>query len=222
MYKYIIFDVDGTLIDTHEATIMALDKVLKEVTGHSFKREELLFAIGVSGKVSLPRFGITSRADIESVSLKWSEYLRLYSMHIKMYPGIEKLFAELNENGAKMGLVTSNTRYELNALMQYFLPFNPRDYVEHIVCSDDTIRNKPHPDPILKFLELSGCQPSEAIYIGDTAHDFNCAQSAGVDFGLAAWGAGDIRNISPRYIFKAPGSVIDTVCTAGFLDENCI
>lgn len=216
MYKHIIFDVDGTLIDTHEATIMALDKVLKEVTGHSFEREELLFAIGVSGKVSLPRFGISSTAEIEAVSLKWSEYLRLYSMHIKMYPGIEKMFNELNSKNIKMGLVTSNTRYELDSLMPYFLPFKLKDFVEHTVCSDDTVRNKPYPDPILKFLELSGCKPSEAIYIGDTAHDFNCAQSAGVDFGLAAWGAGDVKGINPRFAFKSPEAVFDTVCKRDF------
>jgi HAD superfamily hydrolase (TIGR01549 family) len=201
MYEYIIFDVDGTLIDTHQATILALQKVLAEETGKRYDAHELEFVIGIPGEVSLPKLGIK---DVDLANKKWNFYLKNYSNKIEVYPGIRELLPFLINEGIDIGLVTSNTRYELEGLMYHFLPLQLEHYVNYSVCADDTLRHKPHPDPILKYLELSGAEPSKVLFIGDTEYDMECADAASVDFGLAAWGLQSIKPMNCRYSFKHP------------------
>ena len=209
MYRCVIFDVDGTLIDTHKATILALDRVLKEMTGHKYDSEELKFAIGIPGEVSLPRFGIK---DITFANMMWNKYLKEYQNYITVYSGTKELIIKLNSIGIKVGLVTSNTRYELNGLLKYFEPFKLMNYVESSVCADDTDRHKPYPEPILKFLEIAKVDSKEAIYIGDTLYDMECAVGSKVDFGLAGWGNADLsRTINTKFVFNSPNDIIKAV-----------
>ena len=57
-----------------------------------------------------------------------------------------------------------------------------------LVRAGETERPKPSPDPLLRFMELAGCRPSELLFVGDREGDLRCAQGAGVDFALAGWG----------------------------------
>ena len=205
MYKSIIFDVDGTLIDTQRATILALNKVLKEETGNCFANNELRFALGIPGEVSLPKFGVN---DVHTANMKWNAYLYKYSKSIKVYPGIVDIILRLNKMGILLGIVTSNTKYELKGLLNYFLPFRLMDYISFAVCADDTKRHKPHAEPLLKFLEISGSDPSKTIYIGDTVYDMNCAKAADVDFGLALWGAVLSEEIKTDFSFNSPYEIL--------------
>lgn len=200
MYDHIAFDVDGTLIDTHEATILALIKVLKEETGKNFNYEELKFVIGIPGEVSLPKLGIKN---IDYINQKWSKYLKYFTDHIKVYPGIRDMFMNLNNSGIKTGLVTSNTKYELDQLLNNFIPFKLKDYTQHIVCADDTQRHKPYPDPLLKYLKVSGANRAKVLYIGDTIYDMKCAEAAEVDFALALWGNNIENAICAKIVFHS-------------------
>lgn len=200
MYEHIAFDVDGTLIDTQEATILALLKVLKEETGKDFDFEELKFVIGIPGEVSLPRLGIKN---IDYVNRKWSAYLRHFTHHIKVYPGIRDMFMHLSDLGIKTGLVTSNTRYELEELLNNFIPFKLKEYTQHIICADNTERHKPYPEPLLKYLEVSGVNRAKVLYIGDTIYDMRCAEAAKIDFALALWGNNSEKGIRAKFVFHS-------------------
>jgi phosphoglycolate phosphatase-like HAD superfamily hydrolase len=105
--------------------------------------------------------------------------------------------------------VTSKTNEEL---INDFMPFGLSSYLTHTVCADDTVRHKPHPEPLLKFLEISGADPKKSIYIGDTIYDYECARDAGIDFGLALWGCKNHENIQAKYKFERPQDIL------GFLD----
>jgi phosphoglycolate phosphatase-like HAD superfamily hydrolase len=83
------------------------------------------------------------------------------------------------------------------------------DYFDYVVCADDTSEHKPHPAPILKFLEISGNDRSEIVYIGDTKYDKECAEGAGVKFGLAVWGAKNADGIDPTYFLHRPDDIFD-------------
>jgi HAD superfamily hydrolase (TIGR01549 family) len=208
MYEYIIFDVDGTLIDTHQATILALQEVLTEETGKIYSPRQLEFVIGIPGEVSLPSFGIK---DIDSANKKWNAYLKKYSGKIEVYPGIRELFPALDNAGVKTGVVTSNTRYELDGLIYYFLPLHLRQYVRHTICADDTRRHKPYPDPILRFLELAEVSSSKVLYIGDTEYDMSCAKAAGVDFGLAKWGIKSTKSFECKFSFDHSLDILEMI-----------
>ena len=81
------------------------------------------------------------------------------------------------------------------------------------VCSDDTERRKPFPEPLLKYLELSGAKSTEVLYIGDSEHDMACAKAAGVDCGLAMWGRSYAKkNPSADFYFVSPEEITNLIC----------
>lgn len=183
LYRYIVFDVDGTLINTEQAIITSLQRVLREELGRDYQLAELGFVLGIPGAVALSQLGI---AEIARVNAKWNDYLDEARHLVSLFPGVAETVATLLSLGAVTGIVTSKTAAELR---NDFGPFGLLDRFAHVVCADDTMRHKPDPDPIRKFLADAGAEPAQALYVGDTIYDSRCAGSAGVKFALAAWGA---------------------------------
>lgn len=190
MYNCVILDVDGTLIDTEAAVIGSLKKLLEE-RGHEVPADhELRFVLGIPGRDSLPRFGMK---DVEEACERWNAFMKDFAEQIRPYDGIREALRRLKNAGITTGIVTSKTRQELE---NDFVPFGLMDQLDYVVCADDTEKHKPCPDPLMKFLELSGADPARSVYVGDTKYDAECASAAGVDFALALWGApapGEVR-----------------------------
>lgn len=197
MVRAIVFDVDGTLIDTEDAVLNSLQQALLEVQGQSRSTGEIRFVLGIPGARALPRLGIAPE-DMDRVNERWNFFLKDHLDSITIFPGIMDVLKRLKEKGVSTGIVTSKTRRELE---DDFVPFGLMEYLTHVVCADDTVHHKPHSDPILKWLERSGADPSETIYIGDTTYDMECAQGAGVEFGLAVWGC---RNHGEIHCLRRP------------------
>jgi HAD superfamily hydrolase (TIGR01549 family) len=205
MYNTIIFDVDGTLIDTQQALIKSLQRLLKEELGKSYGDEELSFVLGVPGTASLLKLGIK---DSEKANTKWNLYMKDFYDSIKVFEGIKEILSQLKSIGAVTGIVTSKTRKEL---LDDFVPFGLSGLLTYFVCADDTKKHKPNPDPLLKFLEISGAEPVKSIYIGDTYYDMQCARDAGVDFGLALWGANEPDRIAAKHKFSNPYEIMNVL-----------
>jgi HAD superfamily hydrolase (TIGR01549 family) len=197
MYKYIIFDIDGTLIDTEIAIICALQKLLQSEKNRIYSPEELHFILGIPGKEALKELQI----DNPDVAIsKWNEYLTEYVSCIQLFPDIERVIKQLHEARIRTGIVTSKTRTEYTT---DFIPFGLNQYFQFVVCADDTVHHKPQPEPLIKSLKMASAKPKEAIYIGDTIYDSQCAAAAGVDFALALWGTRN-KNIPSRYHLASP------------------
>jgi len=203
--KCVVFDVDGTLIDTGEAIITSLQKVLEEDLGQGYSKDELDFAFGIPGAVTLERLGVN---DIENSAGKWIRYLDDFRDTISVFEGINNCLMKLKADDIKTGIVTSKTRKEFES---NFIPMGLADYFDYVVCADDTARHKPHPDPILKLLEISGNNPEDIVYIGDTIYDKECAEGAGVKFGLALWGAKSVEGIEPAYLLHSPEDILKII-----------
>ncbi len=205
MYDCVVFDMDGTLIDSNKATILALRQVLKEETGKDYSFKQLKSVIGIPGTESLPKFGVKN---IEIANLKWNYYVWKYSNLISVYPGIIDMLIQLNDIGIVTGIVTSNNRFEFNRLIDIFKPHNLNNYVRYVICADETNKHKPHPDPLLKFLNISGISHKKTIYIGDTLFDMKCAKAANVQFGWALWGTLE-KSTDVDLTFNTPYDIID-------------
>jgi len=206
MYNTIIFDVDGTLIDTEKAVLGSLQKVLRTDYDKTVPLEDLYFILGIPGTDSLPQLGIK---DINRANERWNYFMKDFFHSIEVFSGIKDLLETLKNRDIIQGIVTSKTNEEL---INDFMPFGLSSYLTHTVCADDTVRHKPHPEPLLKFLEISGADPKKSIYIGDTIYDYECARDAGIDFGLALWGCKNHENIQAKYKFERPQDIL------GFLD----
>lgn len=185
LYKYILFDIDRTILDTERAVIGSLQKLLKLETGTEYSPEELSFALGIPGITVLKRLNVPN---IESSAQKWNQYLKEFYYQICIFPSLEEIIKKIYSLKIKTGIVTSKTKQEL---IDDFYPFGLQKYFDYIISADDTANHKPEPEPILKCLELAAALPTETIYIGDTFYDMKCAESAGIDFALALWGTID-------------------------------
>lgn len=202
MYNCIIFDIDGTLLDTEIAVLSSLQKLVFEELNENLSFDELRFALGIPGEVTLNKLGITNILDC---NVKWNKYLKEYFHNVKVFDDIKDTLIKLNEIGILTGIVTSKTKEEF---LNDFVPFELNNYFKLVVCADDTEEHKPNPEPILKFIELSGANKSKTIYIGDTKYDMDCAFGAGIDFALALWGAKSSIGINANYILENPKQVL--------------
>lgn len=196
-YKHIVFDVDGTLMDTEKAVLCSLQEVLVEVMGKKFPMEELTFALGITGEDALKRLGIK---DIPVALHRWEDILRQYADTVSVYEGVTELVEELSGIGCSLGIVTSRVRKEFDNDIG---GFGIGRYFTTIVCADDTKEHKPAAEPLLKYIELAGASRQEVLYIGDSVYDSKCAENAGVDFALAVWGS-HRETIRADYYLREP------------------
>jgi HAD superfamily hydrolase (TIGR01549 family) len=204
MYKTVIFDIDGTLIDTEHAVLSSLQKMLNDDYGKYYTFEELHFVLGIPGAQSLPQLGIS---DIASANERWNVYMKGFFWSVKVFDGVAEVLSSLADHKVCTGIVTSKTREELRS---DFIPFGLMKYLSFIVCADDTDEHKPNPKPILKFLEIANAEPKTSVYIGDTDYDFQCARSAGIDFGLALWGS-KTPDVMAQHKLAKPADIIQLI-----------
>ena len=201
MKKHIIFDIDGTLLNTTEALLRSMQAALETVTGRPFDRESLGIYMGITGEDALNQIGVT---DVQGTLHLWEERLAEEAWRTTVYDGIPELLQELHSRGYHLGMVTSKDQKELDMDWDRI----PQNHLfELIVNADDTKEHKPSPEPLLKYLERAGIAPEEALYIGDSQHDMLCARKAGVDFVLAVWGAYN-RNLDVQTVLEQPGDLL--------------
>lgn len=198
MFNCIIFDVDGTLIDTEFMVKKALQKLLLEEIGQEPSWTDLDFILGIPGHTTLSKFGIV---DTVRASRKWNEYMIEFKHYVNVYAGIEETLELLKSHQITTGLVTSKTQTELNT---DFIPFGLMAYFDFYVSASDTQRHKPFPDPLFKFLEISGLKADLTIYIGDTIYDQQAANAAGIPFALALWGTKTPDTIPAKFKLETP------------------
>ena len=197
-YSHVIFDVDGTLVDTERALLCSLQDTIFELKGEKPDLANLKFSFGIPGEVTLRQLGI---GEIDRASQIWYDRFSQYYESVALFPGIEALVRELHSKGYRLGIVTSRNRVEFG---EDFPRFGLSEYFETVVCAGDCPDSKPHPGPMLKYLETAGIAAGDALYIGDTVYDCQCATGAGVDFGLALWGHNSARHIRANYFFSNP------------------
>lgn len=202
-YKHIIFDIDGTLLNNDVALLHSLQDAIAIIKKGKPAIEDLRFALGIPGEETLKRLGVK---DILKANELWNNILKNYNSQITLFDGIEGLLLYLKKKGYILGIITSKTRQEFR---NDFVPFGISSFFDFCICVEDSPRPKPNPDPLLTYLCMVGISTKDAVYIGDSIYDLQCANNAGVDFGHAAWGRVENFSLPSTYIFNKPSEVID-------------
>lgn len=201
-----IFDVDGTILDTEEAILKSLQKILKEELKKDYALHDLRFALGIPGKETLKKLNVPN---IDVVHPKWSKAVLDFSNEVSVFEELEDVIKELSLSKLKLGIVTSKTKQEV---IEEFEPFGLSGYFEHTICACDTDKHKPHPEPLLACLQKLDVPNNEAIYIGDSIYDMQCAKSAGVKFALALWGSKTREGFEKAdYVLNTPKDILDLI-----------
>ncbi len=203
-YNHIVFDIDGTLIDTEYAVLHSLQETIRVLSGRERPCSELKFALGITGIDALKKLEIK---DISYAIELWNQNMCKYTDTIKVFDGIPGLLKNLLRLDCEMGIVTSKTREEFT---HDFCQFGISHYFKTIICADDTQEHKPNAAPLLKYIELSKTDPRKVLYIGDSKYDSKCAENAGIDFALAVWGSHN-KHIKANYFLERPEDTRDRI-----------
>ena len=206
-YEFIIFDIDGTLIDTEFAVLASLQQTIEKLTDESVAYEKLKFSLGIPSMEALKILGVQENLLKEAYDI-WNINFEKHIPDIKVYSGIIELLNELRADNLKLGILTSKDKMEYE---KDFVHLGLESYFNHIITFEDTAKHKPHPEPMLKILEMACVTSGRALYIGDSIYDMQCAQGAGVDNALALWGRTGSGGIKATYYAEKPADVVKLI-----------
>lgn len=180
--RTVLFDLDGTILDTNELIIRTFMESLKGVAPEGFCREHIIPSMGEPLTMQLQRFSGLEEVD-HLVAAYREVNLRLHDELVKPFPYVAEVLKRLHENGIQIGVVTTKIRLTTEKGLSYI---GIRDYVDAIVTIDDVEHPKPHPEPVLKAVELLGADPAATMMVGDSVVDIVSAKAAGtVPVGVA-------------------------------------
>jgi HAD superfamily hydrolase (TIGR01549 family) len=202
-YKQIIFDVDGTLIDTEYAALHSLQDTIRQLLQRTIPLSELRFTMYLTDAETLRKLGIQ---DVRHGTKVWhSYYFRKYLSTICLFEEISDVLAELKKNHFGLGIITSETWPEWQ---HHVRRFHLEEFFDTVICAEDTIRHKPDPEPMQLYLQRTGVPKKEVLFIGDGLSDMQCASAAGVDCGFACWSRSPMPQNGATYLFRQPSDLI--------------
>lgn len=199
--KNVVFDLDGTLVNSNPASLKSLQKTIKTVENRFITIKELEVVLGLSDFDAFKVLGVKKQVECYTA---WKCFSKELDREKVAFPEIIETLSQLKDLGLNLGIVTSREKeryYDDPIIMRKI-----NDFFKIVVTSDLTPKHKPSPEPLLKWLEISNAAPHQTIYVGDTEYDYLCASSAGVKFGLAAWGVH--QEVKTELSFTQPSQLL--------------
>ncbi len=207
--RTVLFDLDGTLIDTNELIIQSMLHTLEKYAPNQYNRENVLDFIGPPLDES---FKWVEPTKVEEMIEVYREHnLYHHDSFVKPFDGVIETIKALKERGIKLGIVT--TKIGDTALRGLKVTQLDR-YFDVIIGYDDVEHAKPHPEPVLKGMEALQAKASETLMVGDNYHDILAGQNAGVKSAGVAWslkGQEALQKHNPDYMLETMGDLLDIV-----------
>ena len=186
--KLILFDLDGTLLDTLEDLGAAVNQALAARGLPTHTADEYRRMVG-HGIRSLVAQALPENPDAALVEAALADFKSGYSAHIdertRPYPGIPELLAELHANGIRLAVASNKFQAGAERLIRRFFPGIP--FVA-ILGDRPGSPLKPSPEIVREVLEKAGCGPQEALLVGDSPTDIRTAANGGIDALAVTWG----------------------------------
>lgn len=184
----ILFDLDGTLLDTAADLVVALNKLLafhnKNTVSISSVRD-----IVSQGSVALTRYGFPEVTDQEQFETLRKEFLQYYSEDVcidsQFFPGMDSLLEIIEFKQIPWGIVTNKPTAMTEPLLQE-LKITSR--TKCVICGDTLNVRKPHPEPLLHACKILGSGPHNTIFVGDDLRDIYAGNEAGMYTCIAEYG----------------------------------
>lgn len=214
-HKAVLFDLDGTLLDTANDLGEALNYVLTKRNLQPISRE-VYRPVASDGSKGLLELGFGERLkDFDFEELR-EEFLSYYenniAIHTTLYPGIEDLLNQLNDKNIPWGIVTNKPEYLSKILIPQFPQF---EHCKILVGGDTLPQRKPDPTPVLFACEQMGCKPQDCIYVGDAPRDIEAGNRANMYTIIAEWGyildLSECNNWSANASTFTPQDILSTI-----------
>ncbi len=188
-FSTFLFDLDGTLIDSIDLILRSYRHTMQVHRGSSPPDDVWMKGLGTP----------------EAMVATYRAYnLTHHDALVKPYEGVVAEVLRLQEQGKRLGLVTSKLKdgamkgLKLAGLDQAF---------EIVIGAGEVTHPKPHPEPVLKALELLGAPAAETVFVGDSRHDLECGRAAGVKTAAVLWGPFDrphLEDLKPDFWLEKP------------------
>jgi pyrophosphatase PpaX len=201
-FPVVLFDLDGTVIDSGAIILASMRHAAREVLGAEVADEELMAAVGGPGLEAQMRALAPDR--VEELITVYREHNEPLHDELTCCAGMEDVLVRLKDEGRRLGIVTAKRR-ETVELAFARLPIE--HLFEIVVGGDETERHKPDPEPLLLALERLDARPEEAAYVGDAPFDVKAAKAAGVYAIAVTWGGIHARE---RLEAARPDALVDT------------
>ena len=184
----VLFDLDGTLLDTAPDLANALNAVLQR-NGHAPLPFEQIRPVVSHGGSALIQRGFNLQPDHPDFEPLRKQLLDYYVEHIAdettLFPGMAEVLENIERNGLKWGVVTNKPAWLTEPLMAA-LDLSQR--AAGIVSGDTLNERKPHPAPLLYACEMIGSTPDQCLYVGDAKRDIEAGHNAGMPTLVAMFG----------------------------------
>ena len=200
MINTLLFDLDGTLIDTNALIIASFKHTLKKHTGKDYTKEEILPFIGPPLIESLTSVD-TTQAEVMMDTYR-EHNIGEHEAYVKAYPTVVDTIKRLHELGYKLAIVTTKMTdtarlgLDITGLAPYF---------DVVIGLNEVDHAKPHPEPVLKALDALGETPMHALMVGDNSHDIEAGQNAGTKTAGVSWtikGKDFLASFKPDYMLE--------------------
>jgi pyrophosphatase PpaX len=184
--RAVLFDLDGTLIDSERLILSSYRHTMQEHLGHVPPEEIWKSTIGQPLVVQMKMFARSEDQAAAMIQTYVDHNLAHHDDYVLPFPGVRSVVEVVRESGRSLGIVTSKKRRATHmGLARCDLP---AEWFEAIVTADDVKRYKPEPEPVLEALERLGVSACQAMYVGDSTHDMRSGRAAGVATAAALWG----------------------------------
>lgn len=184
----VIFDLDGTLLDTLDDLVSAVNYILKKY-GFPVRSVAAIRRFLGNGARDLMRRSVPESVEGEAFEGMLADYVEYYNAHSKIetkpYPGVLELLSELKKNGIKTAVVSNKPDLTVKGLCKEYFG----DRLDFAIGDRPDIKKKPSADPILLAMKELGCE--RAVYVGDSEVDILAAKNASLPCISLTWGFRD-------------------------------
>lgn len=204
----VLFDLDGTIVDTNEIILRAMEDTLAHFSGRAWERRELMPHWGMRLRDQLS--ALAPALDLDAaVAYYRVRYAIYHALLLAEVPGTTAMLTALRAYGLRLGVVTSKKRVNADQTLHDvgFLP-----YFDAVVVEEDTAHHKPAPEPLLHALALLGLTANDTVYVGDNPDDIRAAHAADMRSIAVAWSLRDrdeLCAVAPTAIIDAPGELLE-------------
>lgn len=201
-FPVVLFDLDGTVIDSGAIILASMRHAAKEVLGAEPAEEELMAAVGGPGLEAQMRALAPDRVE---------ELVTVYRAHneplhddLASCDGIEDVLVALKDEGRRLGIVSAKRRATIDLA---FAKVPLAHLFDVVVGGDETARLKPDPEPLLVAADRLGVDPDDCAYVGDSPFDILAAKAAGMHAVAVTWGGIHSRE---KLEAEHPDAIVDT------------
>ncbi|PAV27765.1 pyrophosphatase PpaX [Virgibacillus profundi] len=197
--RTILFDLDGTLINTNELIIASFN--------HTFKHYNLTYTmeeiIEFNGPPLIETFQKIDSNQAEMMIKTYREHnLSNHDDYVKLFPNVTETIKKLKDNNIQLGVVTT----KMTKAVQMGLTLTGLDeFFETVIKYEDVVHTKPHPEPVIKAMNELNATAETTLMVGDNSHDIEAGQNAGVQTAGVAWaqrGKEFLLEYNPTYMLE--------------------